>query len=496
MKAKLLHIIRQWPFFLLLLPLFYLLHQVNENYAPGLFSTAFILLMIYTGAGIALALLLSPLLKSYRKAALASLYLLSFNFFFGNLHDTAKKILGKNSFLVSYSFIIAVTLLLLLIIVISLRRTKKGFGRTFLFLNVLFMVLTVFELVTLAPMSLKKNNYDPPPLVPRLMACDTCSKPDVYVIIADEYAGRQELADIFSFDNAAFENDLQTRGFHIVNNTSSNYNATVYSMASLFNMGYIKLTGKDLVTQGDMLLCRSIINRNNLGAYLQQQGYSVYNASFFDVQGKKKAVNNYYFHPKSRILSFGTFINRFRLDAGFNFFSREKIIQVEKNDFTNDETVDSLTRKTVLDKTPGPKFVYTHFTRPHHPYYVNRDGLPFTYGDSLKGFDRTKKEYTEHLLYTNKRLLQLVDHIRQHSARPPVILLASDHGFRQLPENADKKYNFMNLCAVYLPNGRYAGFYDGMTTVNIFRVILNAQFGQQLPLLKDSTSFLIEKALW
>jgi hypothetical protein len=366
----------------------------------------------------------------------------------------------------------------------------------YLFLNVLFIVLTLFELITLAPKALKKNSYDPPPLASQFISCDSCSRPDIYVIIADEYAGKQELTDIFSFDNSVFETDLQTRGFHLVKNTRSNYNATVYSMASLFNMGYIKLTGKDLVTQGDMLLCRGIINRNNVGEYFQQQGYSVYNVSFFDVQGKKKAATNYYFHPKSRILSFGTFINRFQMDVGFNFFSKQKLERIEKNDLINDETADSLTRGIALDKTRGPKFVYTHFTRPHHPYYVNRDGLPFAHSDSLKGFDRIKKEYTEHLLYTNKRLLQLVDHILQHSARPPVILLASDHGFRQLPDDADKKYNFMNLCALYLPGKRYEGFYEGMTTVNTFRVILNTQFGQRLPLLKDSTSFLIEKALW
>jgi hypothetical protein len=57
-------------------------------------------------------------------------------------------------------------------------------------------------------------------------------------------------------------------------------------------------------------------------------------------------------------------------------------------------------------------------------------------------------------------------------------------------EKVDPKYHFMNLNSVYIPDGNYTGFYDGMLNVNQFRVILNSQFGQKLPLLKDYTSFI------
>lgn len=67
-----------------------------------------------------------------------------------------------------------------------------------------------------------------------------------------------------------------------------------------------------------------------------------------------------------------------------------------------------------------------------------------------------------------------------------------DHGFRQLTNDADRKYHFMNLDAVYFPNGNHNNFYDGMSAVNQFRVTLNTLFQQKLPLLKDSTHFLTE----
>jgi hypothetical protein len=492
MKAKLLHIARTAPLFLVLLPLFFMLHGLNENFVPDLTNVALKQTLFYAVAGFLMTILLVVVFRSLKKAALFSFFLLLFNFFFGSAHDLAKKTFGLESFFVKYGFIIALAAIAFLCLAIWLKRTKREFPRTFVFLNLLFLLLAVFEIVTVLPKLAQKDPYHPPALSSQFKNCDSCAKPDVYVIIADEYAGDKELKEVFSIDNSEFENELRTRGFHIAPNTSSNYNATVYSMAALFNMGYVELNGNGFVTQQDMLLCRSIIKQSNTGLFFKDRGYETHNFSFFELEGKPKAVNNYYFPPKRKIFLSQTFISRFRKEVSYNFFSKKKKEAVEKNDYNNDETVDRLTRELAAKKTANPKFVYTHFTRPHHPYYVDRNGQP-SQQDSLKGFDRIKKEYTEHLLYTNKRLLSLVDHIKNSSATPPVILLASDHGFRQFIGQGEKPYYFMNLCAAYLPNGQYSGFYDGMSPVNTFRVILNTAFGQQLPLLKDSSVFLVEK---
>ncbi len=67
-----------------------------------------------------------------------------------------------------------------------------------------------------------------------------------------------------------------------------------------------------------------------------------------------------------------------------------------------------------------------------------------------------------------------------------------DHGFRHFIKPVAMEYHFMNLNSVYLPGNNYAGFYDSISGVNQFRIILNKQFNQQFPLLKDSSSFMIE----
>jgi hypothetical protein len=67
-----------------------------------------------------------------------------------------------------------------------------------------------------------------------------------------------------------------------------------------------------------------------------------------------------------------------------------------------------------------------------------------------------------------------------------------DHGFREFKNKVENKYHFMTLNAVLLPDKNYSGFYKGMSHINQFRTILNSQFGQKLPLQKDSTSLVVE----
>lgn len=86
--------------------------------------------------------------------------------------------------------------------------------------------------------------------------------------------------------------------------------------------------------------------------------------------------------------------------------------------------------------------------------------------------------------------MALIDHILKSSATPPVIVLMGDHGFRHFKEPVKFKYYFLNLASVHLPSKKYTGFSDSLTGVNIFRAILNTDFGQQLPYLKDSASYL------
>ncbi|MCW3116897.1 MAG: synthase family protein, partial [Chitinophagaceae bacterium] len=146
-----------------------------------------------------------------------------------------------------------------------------------------------------------------------------------------------------------------------------------------------------------------------------------------------------------------------------------------------------LTRTLSAQKTVEPKFVYAHLMIPHHPYYFDSKGDSLPLKKLLRFKNTDSNDYIEYLKYGNKKIMQLVDDILASSPTPPVIMLLSDHGFRHPAKTTDRKYDFMNLNAIYLPRKNYSQFNDSITNVNHFRVFFNSCFNQHLTLLKDST---------
>lgn len=491
MKDKLSNIVQK-PFFLLLLSLFYFLHTFVQNLNPILIKNAVILFLVYFGVSILLASIFWFLFKNVIKASLFVFFIIAYNYFFGTAYDLLKDQFGQ-IFFIKFIFILPITLILFFILFFYLKKSKRIYLQIVKYLNILLIILITIDSGTLIFKSINYKGNHVENLSGKFIDCDTCNKPDIYFIITDEYAGKTALSELFSFDNSGFEDQLKSRGFHVINNTASNYNATVYSMASLFNMDYIHgLDPKLKINHPDMLICQKLINKNNLSVFLIQNGYKIYNYSFFNFANKKKNFHNFFFPSTNSLLTNQTFVKRFIYHFGTRFVSKQKIIDIKKNNLYNDIKIEELTRKTVLVKEDQPRFIYTHLKKPHHPYYFDIDGNEIPVDSLTDEFTMDRKAYIEYLQYSNRKILDLVDFIRKNSTNPPVIILMGDHGFRQLAEDVDKKYWFINLNAIYFPEGNYTSFYDGMTNVNQFRVILNSLFDQQLPLLKDSTSFLFE----
>ena len=63
--------------------------------------------------------------------------------------------------------------------------------------------------------------------------------PDIYYIIPDSYPRADVLLETFDYDNTPFLNALEERGFHIVDESYSNYPKTQMSLASSMNLDYL-----------------------------------------------------------------------------------------------------------------------------------------------------------------------------------------------------------------------------------------------------------------
>lgn len=481
-------------YFLFLLPLFFILHGYTENFPLINKADAFFLLAIYLMASIFLALLFFLFFKSFRRAAIFTMLLLSFQFFFGSMHDAVTFFL-PNSFIIKYIFIIPLVLIVFSAGIRYFKKSKRPFNRFTRYVNVLFLILLLIDFIQLVGKiyNQPQTNNDLPAI---FSGCDTCSKPDIYFIVADEYAGKKELQDIFKFDNSSFENKLKQSGFFIIDSSVSNYNYTPFSIASILSMNYLTgIEGRN-TSKSDRHICYALINKNPVINFFRLQGYQFKNFSVFQFDNKLPGVRSSFILTGKDILTSQTFLSRLERDIRFNLITQYKIKSEIKSfanaGLSNVEYLFNETKEEVTRKTDHPRFIYTHLMMPHYPYFFDKNGKRTDPEIALEGNQVKQKEYIEYLQYSNKKFIELFDYILSNSKKPPVIIFMADHGFRHFTKEVDHKYYFMNFNAVYLPDKRYEKFYKTMSAVNEFRVVFNSQFNQQLPLLKDSTSYLTE----
>ena len=297
----------------------------------------------------------------------------------------------------------------------------------------------------------------------------------------DGYGGYQQLLNKLHFDNAPFEEALKARGFYIADSSISNYSATGNSMSSLLNMDHV---GKSKIEDYHELL-----NENTFTRFLKQHGYSIRNFSFFKMDGQYPLQEMEYFPLGTKLITRHTLLGRLERDLGHHLFSKGRSTSRESGEKAGHAvdrdaiTMSQLLKATKRKSTEGPRFVYSHFIMPHPPYLYAPDGTKPPVGSS----DRDK--YIGYVQYSNKKILDAIDSVLKNEVRPPVIILMSDHGYRNDNNPVLTADRFLNLQSIYLPRQQPNPYYKGVSNVNSLRLFLNHTFRQKLPLLLDSTVF-------
>ena len=416
---------------------------------------------------------------SFRKAALFSASLVLFNAVYSTVYEFSEAEKSQ-LFFTRFGFIAVVALLLFVVLFLYLRRTKRKLTKATRFLNVVFSMLIITEVISFGIDLTNRNRA-----VIETNYCPQCPTPDVYLVVTDGYAGKKQLREQFGLDNTPFEDTLRSLGFHVIDSSFSNYTSTNVSMSSVLRMDYVAI-------EKDVDLHASF-SPTGVTSFFKNQGYQLINNSIFTIDGQLPNQPTGYFKTGTVLLTqysfiaHATYIVHNLLAASGYSVEKERVSRIQGFIRKIDLSRDSITLQNLLatakQKGDKPKFVYTHFLMPHAPYLFNENG------QVLKDTGSLSSQYRSYHLYTNKQLISAVRSILQSSERPPIILLLSDHGARTDDWQKFGRLHFSNLAAVYLPNKTYEGYYSGMSNVNQFRVLLNRQFNQQLPLLPDSTVY-------
>jgi hypothetical protein len=126
---------------------------------------------------------------------------------------------------------------------------------------------------------------------------------------------------------------------------------------------------------------------------------------------------------------------------------------------------------------PGRKFVYAHLFDTHQPLVFNADGTIRT-DEKQDNF-----AYRDAVIYTNKRLIEVVKSILSQSNPAPIIIIQGDHSYTW-SKNRNRILN-----AYYLPDGGNAKVYPSITPVNTFRLVFDQYFGGNYGFVPDQSYF-------
>lgn len=311
--------------------------------------------------------------------------------------------------------------------------------------------------------------------------------PDIYYIILDSYARADRLQTLYGYDNSRFIQQLQAMGFYVASCSQSNYGRTDLSLTSALNMDYIQRLHPELTPE---TISRTSVfadlKHSAVRQILEENGYrTVAFATGFAWNEWTDADEYIAPSPLSpnmnefEIMLLRTTLTRQLLESG--------MLQIDPLGAPRFRERTQLAFATLpeLPHTPGPKFVFAHLIIPHPPFVFGPNGeeidaAQFVNADGKYTFDTYSKGYTTALTFLNAQMESILARIIAESNPPPVIIVQGDHG----PWLQSKERAFDILNAYYLP-GHADDLYPTISPVNSFRIVFNAYFGTNYPLLPD-----------
>ena len=352
------------------------------------------------------------------------------------------------------------------------------------YLNMASLILIVFPIISLITHKISVENHK---LFPSPSSINSAipynyigPKPDIYYIILDGYMRKDVMNEFWRFDNSEFIKSLENRGFYVAPKSRSNYQTTWLSLASSLNMEYLPENLSIDTTQSiNNIPFIEAIAQNKVAKFLKSIGYQYIHLPHNAALTKKNnqaditITNKKYMSPFSQHILNKTFLKTF------------KLLSLNEIQIKRREILHGFKKLEDIPHNEEPTFTYAHFLIPHGPHAFNSKG-------EFPAQDISDSEkYFEEILFANKKIRHLVDHLQQNSKTPPIIIIQGDHGFlapeTYRPGANGIKQRYSNLSAYYLPNKKNEKLYETITPVNSFRLIFDSYFQTKFGMLKDKS---------
>ena len=435
--------------------------------------------------------------RNWQRAALLTTVLVAGFFGYGHAWTAADEVLDSQ-----WPLIVAWVLVVGIGLVVGWRIGPAHLRNATRALNAVSLFLVVLNLTTVMVSRPVLDSGSPPEDLTalELAPADPSDLPDVYFVILDRYAGPTALRETYGYDNEPFLTSLEERGFAVARHAHANYIKTPLSLASTLSMEPLDV--EPLKAQADDGRDRDPIHRV-LGqrlavpAALKEIGYQYVHIGnwWTPTATNVDADLTLVYEGQDQFgsaLAQTTFLRALDDPAGAPDDPWDWPVMRENNLY-------ALDRLDEVTSLPGPKYVFAHLVTTHPPYVHNADGS-YT-GRAQVAQLGDIESYRRQLTYANSRMLAFVDRVLANDPDAIIVLQADEGPFPARYDeeewdfewrdatDAELEEKFGILFAMRVPDAdlEAEGFHDAITPVNTFRILFNARFGTDLPLLPDRT---------
>lgn len=477
------------PFFWIFIPIFFLLKNINIY--DGLIPAGQLawLFVRYVLLAIILYFVIYRLTgKIVFKTAFYCLLLLSVYFFYTSFdyfiqkQDWLKPISRYRYFLPFFATGLAVALYFI-------HRMPRPPVQTILFLNLLLPIFCLMETIQICANWTKphksllglENGVSFSPGAPRHHPY-----PNIYFLLFDEYQGNAGLKKNFDYDNTRLIQTFRNDSFYIPKFSRSNYSFTLYSMPSIFNMSYLKgdIEGKsDFESFLKANSGYNLVKNASVFNFLKRNKYTIKNLSAFIIDESGESISKYRSIKAGKdIIESQTLFYNLANQFAWHIDSKvwwDLTNPVDYyNRYYNKYIEDRLVNELADSHNRGPIFTYAHFFMPHEPYLKDSSGndVSLKYLMEEHPVATRKALYLGYLKYCNTNLIDMVGSIIKEDPQS-IIIVMSDHGLR---DGDSTNMQFNNQFSIRIPGADYTNWPDTVDAVNMFRILLNTQFGQKL----------------
>lgn len=490
-------------------PLFLLQHNLHEiNPINGLRSLLVSLLL-----GLVILLFCRLFIRDWQRAALTTSLIIILFFSYGHVRSILPDILIGNLPLTSHRYMYAIWFILIGLLTWWAGWKANKPERLTPYLNLLSTALVITSIIQgLIYLAQFGGNLDAKTqekmeelgistITEELTKLPESQMRDIYYIILDGYSRTDIMKNEIGFDNSDFIQALKERGFYIAECSSSNYDATVFSLGSAFNLDYIPPIGSHLLKDHVWRDFGDYFRYNVVRNTFSEMGYKTVT---FDTGSRWSTIKNsdYFFSMQKEtpildaLLGGVTEFENMLMDTTL-LARRDSIARwiTGKNPEGNQQDQDqavfahgitpalydlrynfiqyTINQLSTIPTLPGKKFVYAHIYATHSPLLFDKDGS-FKPDDSIQG-------YINAVSFIDKKIIDIIDQILMNTEPKPIIIIQGDHG-REASE-----YEFGILNAYYLPEGGDTLLYPTISPVNSFRLVFNYYFSAKFDFLPDKS---------